>query len=414
MSLKSSRRWPDAYSTPPGRPSQVSPAGSVVWYALAVISTLIFFWGVFAVASLSPSGTRASAPTSPDTFAYSERCAPYSRTPGSAAAPAWPALAHAARLLRLPGAVRGHRHPRHPRRRRGAAVRLDFWHGAFSSATRCSSMCSAPASSSALRSSCAPTRRPPTTRPLRRTPHKRPATSRRLGVPGVAVLPRRSRASCWKRCGSRPTLPSFEVWSPFGWRRRPADCTTWACPAQPPTSMRHVALWWIHGVAAVTFVAAIPFTKGAAHAGRARRESPGRTSDPAPGSQNSPRMPRPQRSGTRRLGRLHRGHLVGLDACTRCGKCHEACPATRRGYRRSSPRDLVLDLDSRIEPAQASRPDRPGRSRADTLWSCTQCMACVEICPVGIEHVPIINLLRRGLSSTASSSEGLQTRASRQ
>jgi Fe-S oxidoreductase len=35
--------------------------------------------------------------------------------------------------------------------------------------------------------------------------------------------------------------------------------------------------------------------------------------------------------------------------------------------------------------------------RPDTVWSCTQCMACVQACPVGIEHVPIINLLRRQL-----------------
>ena len=35
--------------------------------------------------------------------------------------------------------------------------------------------------------------------------------------------------------------------------------------------------------------------------------------------------------------------------------------------------------------------------RAETLWSCMQCNACVEICPVGIEQAPIINQLRRRL-----------------
>jgi Fe-S oxidoreductase len=38
-----------------------------------------------------------------------------------------------------------------------------------------------------------------------------------------------------------------------------------------------------------------------------------------------------------------------------------------------------------------------GTVKSDTLWSCFQCMACVEICPVGIEQAPIINQLRRGL-----------------
>ena len=35
--------------------------------------------------------------------------------------------------------------------------------------------------------------------------------------------------------------------------------------------------------------------------------------------------------------------------------------------------------------------------RAETAWSCMQCNACVEICPVGIEQAPIINQLRRRL-----------------
>ena len=35
--------------------------------------------------------------------------------------------------------------------------------------------------------------------------------------------------------------------------------------------------------------------------------------------------------------------------------------------------------------------------RADTVWSCMQCNACVEACPVGIEQAPIINQLRRRL-----------------
>ncbi len=40
----------------------------------------------------------------------------------------------------------------------------------------------------------------------------------------------------------------------------------------------------------------------------------------------------------------------------------------------------------------------PGnRISADTLWACTTCRACVEICPVGIEHVPMIVDLRRAL-----------------
>ena len=102
-------------------------------------------------------------------------------------------------------------------------------------------------------------------------------------------------------------------------------------------------------------------------------------------------------------------HLLDLDACTKCGKCHAACPATATGYP-LSPRDLVLDLREVAEGSMGNRaalgictavpgarPDPRRPIKPETLWSCMQCMACVEICPVGIEHVPIINQMRRAL-----------------
>ncbi len=86
-----------------------------------------------------------------------------------------------------------------------------------------------------------------------------------------------------------------------------------------------------------------------------------------------------------------------------------ACPATASGYP-LSPRDLVLDLREvsegsmgnraalRIPPRFPEHADILGTAiKPETLWSCMQCMACVEICPVGIEHVPIINQMRRAL-----------------
>ena len=39
----------------------------------------------------------------------------------------------------------------------------------------------------------------------------------------------------------------------------------------------------------------------------------------------------------------------------------------------------------------------PGQVAMETLWSCRTCMACVEVCPVAVEHVPIIVQMRRKL-----------------
>ena len=50
----------------------------------------------------------------------------------------------------------------------------------------------------------------------------------------------------------------------------------------------------------------------------------------------------------------------------------------------------------------------PDGVRAETVWSCMQCNACVEICPVGIEQAPIINQLRRRLVEEGEVDSNLQ------
>jgi Fe-S oxidoreductase len=83
------------------------------------------------------------------------------------------------------------------------------------------------------------------------------------------------------------------------------------------------------------------------------------------------------------------------------------CPANASGYP-LSPRDVILDLR---ELAGHVGPDAQISERVgqDTIWSCTQCMACVEICPVGIEHVPIINQMRRRLVENGELDSMLQS-----
>jgi Fe-S oxidoreductase len=98
---------------------------------------------------------------------------------------------------------------------------------------------------------------------------------------------------------------------------------------------------------------------------------------------------------------------LSLDACTKCGRCHEACPATAVGAP-LSPRDVILSLrefanrtlESATLPEQAEldvHGKGPGQVAMETLWSCRTCMACVEVCPVAIEHVPVIVQMRRKL-----------------
>ena len=202
------------------------------------------------------------------------------------------------------------------------------------------------------------------------------------------------------------TNPSFEVWSPVGWSL--AQALRGAGISGAAASDAHLAVWWLHAVIALAFVAAIPFTKAvhmlASPANLAVGNERAGKELPRPAAAT-----RPGQVGYAHITDLSWQHLVSLDACTKCGRCHDACPATAAGYP-LSPRDLILDLREAAEGSIGIRaalgiPPRYKEDapllgevvRPETVWSCTQCMACVSVCPVGIEHVPIINQLRRRL-----------------
>ena len=132
--------------------------------------------------------------------------------------------------------------------------------------------------------------------------------------------------------------------------------------------------------------------------------------------------------GYRTLGDFTWKELVDLDACTKCGRCHVACPAQVAGGP-LSPRDLVLDLRQWVDQQSGLHTvldweDRPSPTgplsgngdtklagdviKEQTLWACTTCMACVEACPVGIEHVSTIVQLRRSLVDEGRMEPSLQ------
>jgi Fe-S oxidoreductase/nitrate reductase gamma subunit len=97
--------------------------------------------------------------------------------------------------------------------------------------------------------------------------------------------------------------------------------------------------------------------------------------------------------GVASLADLNSKQVLDAFTCTECGRCSAVCPATASGTP-LAPRQLILDLrDQLYHPGRAQDPPIPD----DVLWSCTTCMACVEACPVGIEHVPTIVDLRRAL-----------------
>jgi len=97
---------------------------------------------------------------------------------------------------------------------------------------------------------------------------------------------------------------------------------------------------------------------------------------------------------------------LDLYACTECGRCQDVCPAHAAGQP-LSPKLLIMDLRDALLDEEGigghrklGNGHRPllGRSIQDeTLWACTTCRACMEVCPLHIEHVPKIVDMRRQL-----------------
>ncbi|HEX8983516.1 MAG TPA: (Fe-S)-binding protein [Ktedonobacterales bacterium] len=97
-------------------------------------------------------------------------------------------------------------------------------------------------------------------------------------------------------------------------------------------------------------------------------------------------------------------------ACTECGRCNSVCPALATD-KPLWPKEIILNVKEELfasanmplagageaEAVAKTQPMVGGLIKDDTLWACTNCGACVEICPVSIEHVQKIDDMRRYL-----------------
>ncbi|MGO0685735.1 dimethylglycine demethylation protein DgcB [Pseudomonas fulva] len=146
---------------------------------------------------------------------------------------------------------------------------------------------------------------------------------------------------------------------------------------------------------------------------RAERFGGGRSTGLKPLDLEDPRAP----LGVEKPVDFTWNQLLGFDACVQCGKCEAMCPAFAAGQP-LNPKKLIQDMviglaggtDAKFAGSpypgkplgeHGGHPHQPivnGLVDAETLWSCTTCRACVEECPMMIEHVDAIVDMRRHLT----------------
>jgi Fe-S oxidoreductase len=99
------------------------------------------------------------------------------------------------------------------------------------------------------------------------------------------------------------------------------------------------------------------------------------------------------RFGVATIADLTRKEVVDAFSCTECGRCQDACPAHATG-KILSPKLLIMGVRDQVF-AQSDGPIVGDGVPEEMIWDCVTCGACVEVCPVSIEHVDHIVDLRR-------------------
>ena len=162
--------------------------------------------------------------------------------------------------------------------------------------------------------------------------------------------------------------------------------------------------WWLHNVTILVFLCLLPLSKhfhiitGIPNVflGKLPPRSVDRplAIDREPAAPVAALDPPPAGlAGVAALDDLSWKQVLDTFACVECGRCTAVCPATASGTP-LSPRQFILDIRDRLyHDGDGSEPPISD----EVLWSCTTCMACVEACPVGIEHVLTIVDMRRSL-----------------
>ncbi len=159
---------------------------------------------------------------------------------------------------------------------------------------------------------------------------------------------------------------------------------------------------WAHVLTILSFLAYLPHSKHLHIATAAinvwfARTGPGGRLEPL----NFEGEEEDLRFGAGTIADLTRKEVLDTFSCTECGRCQDACPAFATG-KILSPKLVIMGLRDQVF-TQSEDPLVPNAVPEESVWDCVTCGACVQACPVSIEHVDHIVDLRRHLVMMESS-----------
>jgi Fe-S oxidoreductase/nitrate reductase gamma subunit len=220
------------------------------------------------------------------------------------------------------------------------------------------------------------------------------------------------------------TNPSWEAWSFAGWTLAHAftgmDYNT--------AKILHKISWWTHTFIALGFIAYIPYSR-LLHIITTPANHFLKSLKPVGYLEPIRDFETAESFGAGKLEDFTWKQIFDSDACTRCGRCQDGCPAYLSG-KPLSPKKIIQDIKTywlekapaAIKAKAAADADASGEAAAAVdkvlpgevidlheLWACTNCMYCMEHCSSSIEHVPkIVNMRQYKVLTEADFAPELQ------
>jgi Fe-S oxidoreductase/nitrate reductase gamma subunit len=203
------------------------------------------------------------------------------------------------------------------------------------------------------------------------------------------------------------TNPGWAVWSPGGWVLAKA----FSGMSQNALLGWHIGLWWFHVILACVLFAYVALVNSRLfHILWDPINIFFRNLGPR-GALEPIDIEKTEHFGAGKVEDFTWKQLLDLDACTRCGRCQDVCPAYSSG-KSLNPKQVILDLKAHVYdvyPGKFSIRQTENRQEMlgeviteEVIWDCTTCRACQEACPIYIEHVDKIIDMRRNLAMEKS------------